>query len=101
VQLALPEAFLAAGDRVDLDAGDQLEPCRHAVRRAELAVRRQGIVIGDREQANPGLGRLADELERLEDAVGATGMGVQVDRRRPGRDDRVPDGLFRVSGVRH
>jgi hypothetical protein len=89
VQLALPEPLAPAGDGVDLDARNQLEP-RRGERGGGFPVAGEAVVVGDREEANAGRGGLARELGRLEHAVGAASVGVKVDRGRRRRDDGVP-----------
>ena len=74
----------AARDGVDLDPGDQLERLAEP-RRAELAVARQVVVVGDGEQPDAGRGGLVDELERLEDAIRTGRVGVEIGRRGTGR----------------
>ena len=75
---------MPAGQGVDLDAGDQLDRRRHRAGRAtssRYAASVSWSVIARRR--DPGRRGGADELDRLEDAVGAERVGVEVDGRRP------------------
>ena len=65
---------------VDLDGRDQLQPVRERsrVRGRQLAVRGEVVVVGDGEQANPGVVCLANELRGLQDAIRAKRVGVDV-----------------------
>ena len=70
-----------------------------------LAVSRQVVVVGDREQPHAGVERLAHELVGLEDAVGARRVGVGVarspTRRRGSRVHSPSEGAWRsVTAVR-
>ena len=88
VELALPQV-LPIDDGVDLDAGDQLEAVGHGARGQDVTAARQRVVVGQREQPDPGSGSRAQEDRRLEDAVGAGRVGVEVDGRRSRRDDGI------------
>ena len=46
-------------------------------------------MVGDRQEPDPGRRGRGDERGGLEDPIRAQGVGVQVDRRRPRRDDRI------------
>ena len=88
VELALPQV-LPVDDGVDLDAGDQLEAVGHGARGQDVPATRQRVVVGQRQQPDTGSGRRAEEDRRLEDAVRARRMGVEVDRRGSRRDDGI------------
>ena len=66
VELALPQV-LPIDDGVDLDAGDQLEALGHGARGQDVPAARQRVVVGQRQQADPGGGCGAEEDRRLED----------------------------------
>ena len=54
MELALPQPEVAGDDRVDLDAGDELEAGRdRPPAAADLAVAGQGVVVGQREVRTP------------------------------------------------
>ena len=88
VELALPQV-LPIDDGVDLDAGDQLEAVGHRARGQDVAAARQRVVVGQRQQPDTGSGGRAQEDRRLEDAVRARRVGVEVDRRGSRRDDGI------------
>ena len=89
VELALPQPDLLADDRIDLDAGDELQARRYCGRRHDLSIAGQGVVIGQGEGGNATVGCGAKQLGRLQDAVGSAGVGMQVNPRWSGRHDRI------------
>ncbi len=74
------EQWDVASDRVDLDAGDELEARGHGRRRGdEFAVCGERVVIGDRQVPDACRGDVANEDRGLEDTVGTGRVRVEVD----------------------
>ena len=81
VELAVEQRDVAS-DRVDLDAGNELEAGGQGVGGcAEFAVRGERVVVGDRQVPDAGRCDVADQDRGLEDAVGAGRVRVEVDDR--------------------
>ncbi len=81
VQLAFPQPEVPGDDRVDLDTGDEGQSGGDRGVGDDLAVARERVVVGQREEADAHLERGPDECGRLHDAVGTSRVRVQVDRR--------------------
>ena len=78
-----PEAFIASKIQMTdpSSAVKGLEACL-----SRLGAAGEGVVVGDRHQAEPGLGRRRHQLPRAHHAIAGGGVSVRISHRVSGRD---------------